>query len=162
MQMDSRASPWVMVARGPRAIDRYRSATGGAAMDMFTIVPVFIGVVFVIGIGAIIFSAAKGIAEWSHNNSQPVLSVPARVVAKRTATSGHVSSNSGGHVSTTYFATFELESGERLEFSMSGKEYGQLAESDAGILTYQGTRYHGFQRHAELGAAADRGGRGAF
>jgi hypothetical protein len=25
MQMDSRASSWVMVARGPRAIDRYRS-----------------------------------------------------------------------------------------------------------------------------------------
>ena len=26
MQMDSRASSWAMVARGPRAIDRYRSA----------------------------------------------------------------------------------------------------------------------------------------
>ncbi len=87
-------------------------------MDMFTIVPVFIGVVFVIVIGTIIFQAAKGVQEWSHNNSQPVLSVPACVVSKRTATSGHVSSNSGGHVSTSYFATFELESGERLEFSL--------------------------------------------
>ena len=57
-------------------------------MDLFTIVPIFIGVVFVIVIATIIFQAAKGIAEWSHNNRQPVLSVPARVVSKRTATSG--------------------------------------------------------------------------
>ena len=126
-------------------------------MDLFTIVPVFIGVVFVIVIGVIIFQAGKGIAEWSHNNSQPVLSVPARLVSKRTATSGSVSSNSGGQVSTSYFATFELGSGERLEFSMSGKGYGLLAEGDAGTLTYQGTRYHGFQRHADPGAAVDRG-----
>jgi hypothetical protein len=116
---------------------------------MFTIVPIFIGVVFVVVLGVIIVSAAKGIAEWSHNNSQPVLSVPARVVAKRTAISGSVSSNTGGQVSTAYFATFELESGERLEFSMYGRVYGLLAEGDAGTLTYQGTRYHGFQRHAE-------------
>ena len=116
-------------------------------MDLFRMVPVCIGVGFVFIILMIIFQIGKGIAVWSHNNSQPVLSVPAHIVAKRTATSGHVSSNSGGQVSTSYFATFELESGERLEFSMSGERYGQLAERDAGTLTYQGTRYHGFQRH---------------
>jgi hypothetical protein len=113
---------------------------------LFVIVPVFIGIVFVIVIGTFIFMAVKGLAEWSHNNSQPVLSVPARVVAKRTATSGSASSNIGGSVSTSYYATFELESGERLEFSLYGKGYGLLVEGDEGTLTYQGTRYHGFQR----------------
>ena len=124
-------------------------------MDPFTGTPIFIGVVFVlvgvvfvIVIGIIIVRSAQGVAEWSHNNRQPVLSVPARVVSKRTATSGHMSSNSGGHVSTSYFATFELGSGERLEFPLYGKGFGLLAEGDEGTLTYQGTRYHGFQRDA--------------
>jgi hypothetical protein len=117
-------------------------------MSLFTIVPVFIGGVFVIVIGTITLKAAQGVAEWSHNNSQPVLSIAARVVGKRTATSGQVSPNAGGQVSTSYFATFELASRERLEFSLYGKDFGLLAEGDEGILTYQGTRYKGFQRHA--------------
>ena len=127
-------------------------------MELLWIVPVFIVVVFVIVIGSIIYKASQGVAEWSHNNSQPVLSVFARVVSRRTATSGQISSNAGGHVSTSYFATFELESGERLEFSLYGKDYGLLVEGDAGTLTHQGTRYKGFQRHAKPAAAADGGG----
>jgi hypothetical protein len=67
-------------------------------------------------------------------------------VTKRSATQGSVSSNTGGSVSTWYYATFELETGERIEFSMGGKEYGMLAEGDDGTLSYQGTRYRGFQR----------------
>ena len=30
---------------------------------------------------------------------------------------------------------------------MNGYDYGQLVEGDFGILTYQGTRYHSFNRH---------------
>ena len=48
--------------------------------------------------------------------------------------------------STTYFVTFEFESGDRLEFHVSGKEYGILAEGDIGTLTFQGTRYLDFIR----------------
>lgn len=47
---------------------------------------------------------------------------------------------------TTYYVTFEFESGDRLEFHISGKEYGLLSESDTGILSFQGSRYLGFQR----------------
>jgi Uncharacterized protein conserved in bacteria (DUF2199)/Protein of unknown function (DUF2500) len=36
--------------------------------------------------------------------------------------------------------------GDRREFSISGNEYGMLAEGDEGRLTYQGTRYRGFER----------------
>ena len=117
-------------------------------LDPFVLVPIFIGVVFVLVIGTILFRAARGVAEWSHNNSLPVLSVPARVVSKRADTSGRVWSNSGGRVSTDYYATFELGTGQRLEFGLAGSEYGLLAEGDEGTLTYQGTRYKGFQRRA--------------
>jgi len=41
------------------------------------------------------------------------VSVSAKVVAERSATSGNVSSNQGGMVSTAYYATFEFDSGER-------------------------------------------------
>ena len=50
------------------------------------------------------------------------------------------------HTSTTYYATFQVESGDRMEFSVSGAEYGMLAEGDQGSLTFQGTRYLGFER----------------
>ena len=112
---------------------------------LFTLVPVIIFVAFVVVIGTIIVSAGKGMAEWSDNNAQPVRTVPARVVAKRPETRG-TSGPNGGSVSTTYYVTFELEAGERVEYALGGKEYGLLAEGDAGTLTYQGTRYHGFDR----------------
>ena len=41
-------------------------------------------------------------------------------------------------------ATFQVESGDRMEFSVSGREYGLLVEGDTGRLTFQGTRSLGF------------------
>lgn len=48
--------------------------------------------------------------------------------------------------STDYFVTFEVESGERIEFKVSVTEYGILVEGDNGELAFQGTRYLGFTR----------------
>ena len=48
--------------------------------------------------------------------------------------------------STYYYVTFEVESGDRLEYQVSGEEYGLLVEGDQGKLTFQGTRYKGFVR----------------
>jgi len=53
----------------------------------------------------------------------------------------HVSS------STTYYATFQVTSGDRLEFEIHDIEYGMLVENDMGRLTFQGTRYLGFERN---------------
>jgi hypothetical protein len=119
-------------------------------MDLSTIVPVFIGVTFLI----IAFKVVAGLAEWSRNNGLPVEEVHARVATKRTETRGHSHRRSNGRVSTYYFATFETQGGDRSEFSLSGPEYGQLAEGDVGKLTHQGTRYHGFRR-ASAKAAPD-------
>nr|WP_202812801.1 DUF2500 family protein [Sporolactobacillus inulinus] len=44
-------------------------------------------------------------------------------------------------VVTHYYATFEVESGDRIEFEVSGLEYG--------MLDFQGTRYLGYQRSLE-------------
>ena len=50
------------------------------------------------------------------------------------------------HTFTTYYVTFQVESGDRMELRLSGTEYGQLAEGDTGKLSFQGTRYLGFER----------------
>jgi hypothetical protein len=51
-----------------------------------------------------------------------------------------------GHTTTTYYITFEVEGGSRMEFKVKGQEYGLLAEGDIGKLKFQGTRYLGFER----------------
>ena len=47
---------------------------------------------------------------------------------------------------TIYYVTFQTERGDRMEFQVSGTEYGMLAEGDTGRLTFQGTRYLAFER----------------
>ena len=40
-----------------------------------------------------------------------------------------------------------LLSGDRMELKMMGREYGLLAEGDTEMLSFQGTRYLGFERN---------------
>ena len=70
------------------------------------------------------------------------------MLAKRHDVSRH---NSAGehhhhHYHNSYFVTFEVASGDRMELQMQGHEYGLLIEGDKGRLTFQGTRYLGFER----------------
>ena len=115
---------------------------------LFTLVPLFIGIIFVVVIGSIIIGIFRNLAEWRNNNAQPVLTVTACVVTKRQHVSGGGNDTSA---STRYYTTFEtVEDGLRQEFSVSPTEYSGMADGDVGSLTYQGTRFKGFarQRHA--------------
>ena len=105
---------------------------------MFYIVFFFVISVFVVG-------AVKGISQWHKNNNSPRLTVTATVVAKRTNVTHHHHEHHVHH-STSYYATFQVESGDRMELHLSGSEYGLLAEGDVGKLSFQGTRYLGFER----------------
>ena len=114
---------------------------------MFGIMQIFSMVMFVLVFGIIGFTFIKGISEWNKNNKSPVLTVNAIVVSKRDEYRRRRSSNSHmHHTSTYYYVTFEVESGDRMEFHVTGPEFGQLIEGDAGKLTFQGTRYLGFER----------------
>lgn len=100
--------------------------------------------------GMIIFTFIRGIDEWNRNNHSPKLAVDATVVTKRNQVSHHHhnSSNDVMHTShsTTYYVTFQVESGDRIELMVNGNEFGMLVEGDHGKLTFQGTRYIGFER----------------
>lgn len=110
---------------------------------MFSFGPIFIAIVFIIAISFFVFIIVKGISQWNTNNNSPKLTVPAEVVTQRTETSGGSGDSSA---STWYYTTFQVESGDRMELSMKGSEYGMLAEGDLGMLSFQGTRYLEFKR----------------
>lgn len=118
----------------------------------FAIFQILFTIVFVLVIGMFIVIAVKGISQWNKNNRSPRLTVPATVLAKRTNVSHHHHHNhssTGMHhttYSTTYYVTFQVESGDRMELHVAGHEYGLLIEGDRGMLTFQGTRYLGFER----------------
>lgn len=112
-------------------------------LEMFGFINMLFPLFFIIILGFIIFTAIKGIGEWGKNNNSPKLSVPAQVVSKRSRTSGGAGDSSA---STSYFVTFEFESGDRMELRVSGREYGMLADDDLGLLSFQGTRYLSFER----------------
>lgn len=109
----------------------------------------FLGLVFLIIAGSILFHVATGLAEWQHNNQSPREEKWVTLVSKRQEVTR------GGYYngrfyqstsSTTYYVTVEYEDGERQEFRVKGRVYGLLAEGDKGLLTYQGTRFLEFVR----------------
>lgn len=91
---------------------------GFDTFDLFsTLFPIMFVVVFVIVIGTFVVVAVRSAAEWGRNNASPRLSSPATVVAKR---QHHYSHNNGGG-GTTYYATFEFESGDRMELRLPAR-----------------------------------------
>ena len=119
----------------------------GSGFGMFG---VMFTIVFLLITGTFVVILIKGIGEWNKNNHSPRLTVSAKVVAKRTNITRHSHRGANDHhhyhTSTTYFVTFEVESGDRMELRLEGHEYGLLVEGDEGKLSFQGTRYLGFER----------------
>ena len=118
---------------------------------MFAVFPIIFSLMFLLVFGVVIFGLIKGISQWNKNNHSPRLTVPATVVSKRTNVSHHHHHNGPDHgvhysTSTSYYVTFQVESGDRMELHMAGNQFGLLVEGDRGKLTFQGTRYLGFER----------------
>ena len=116
---------------------------------MDALVPVFFIIIFVIVIGTFIVSGVRSVSRWNRNNNFPRLTVSARVINKRTQvgrTHHHNNGHAYSHAYTNYFVTFEVDSGDRMELEVSGEESGLMVEGDAGLLTFQGTRFLGFER----------------
>ena len=119
--------------------------TNLAFISDFMIIPFILTFVMVILVFVIIFG--RIFTQWRSNNKSPRLSVEAKIIAKRTHIGGSIRSASV-HASayTSYYATFEVESGDRMELSIPINEFGLLIEGDNGILTFQGSRYISFDR----------------
>ena len=123
--------------------------------EIFGVFAVLFGIVFVLAIGIILVGLLRGLSTWNKNNNSPRLTVTAKIVSKRMSVSHHRHANAGDATgahgystssSTWYYVTVEVESGDRMELSVTGPEYGMLAEGDMGKLSFQGTRYLSFER----------------
>ena len=118
----------------------------------FNLFGILFSLMFLLVFGIFLVTIINGLKQWNKNNHSPRLTVPATVVSKRTNISHHHHHDHGaGHMghtstSTSYYVTFQVESGDRMELHMTGQEYGLLVEGDRGRLTFQGTRYLGFER----------------
>ncbi len=124
---------------------------------MFELMEFLFPIAFFLILGLIVVQMVRGIAQWNKNNHSPRLTVEATVAAKRTDVAVHhhaAGANAAGGVThtTTYYVTFQVESGDRMELPVQGYDYGMLVEGDYGRLTFQGTRYLGFERRARPGA----------
>lgn len=114
----------------------------GLAFGAFALVILGVIAIFVLLIVLIVTQLSRSRRQHQVNDASPVLTFPAQVVAKRTATSG------GGNspAVTRYHVTFQRPDGMRMELPVTGEEYGLLAEGDTGQVTHQGTWYRGFHR----------------
>ena len=122
----------------------YNEFDTGFGME-FQLFEVMFFLIFFLILGMFLFMIVKGLSTWNKNNQSPRLTVDATVVAKRTDVTHHHGNDMATH-STWYYATFQVESGDRMEFAVDGMEYGMLAEGDIGKLSFQGTRYLSFER----------------
>lgn len=122
----------------------YNDFDTGFGME-FQLFNVMFFLIFFLILGMFLFMIVKGLSTWNKNNQSPRLTVDATVVAKRTDVTHHHGNDMATH-STWYYATFQVESGDRMEFAVDGMEYGMLAEGDTGKLSFQGTRYLSFER----------------
>ena len=123
---------------------------------MFTLVPIFIGVIFVIMLVSIISGLSRNAKRERKNDQSPRVTADVKVVSKRMEVGGNRSNrrmgadgmmeNGYSYSYSDYFVTFEFNSGDRLELPVDGSDYGLLVEGDQGKLTFQGTRYLGFAR----------------
>ena len=79
-------------------------------------------ILFLVVLGMILYAIIGNIRTWNKNNHSPRLTVPAAVVAKRTEVSHHHTDNTMMHTFTTYYVTFQVESGDRMELTVKKKK----------------------------------------
>ena len=106
---------------------------------LFGAFPIAFFLVFGLAFGIIVGSFVQSAKKRRKDDNSPRVTSEAEVVTKR----AHVW---GDHSHTDYYATFQFESGDRLELEIPHDRFGYLVEGDKGRLTFQGTRFLEFQR----------------
>jgi hypothetical protein len=108
-------------------------------------------VLVVFGIFVLIgFMLIKSFTDRTRNNGSPVVTSRVTVTAKTMNTAyrgNYIPDNISVQTPyNTYFITFEFANGNRAEFTVPRTDYAYISEHDAGVLTYQGSRYINFER----------------
>lgn len=119
-------------------------------MEMFafslldSVFPILFLIVFLCVMGVFIGTFVSAFKQRRKDDRSPRLTVEATIVAKRQDFRKH-SGDSMLHY-TDYYVTFQVESGDRMELEVESRDFGMLVEGDKGKLTFQGSRFLGFER----------------
>ncbi len=117
---------------------------------LFNFFPVLFLLMFTLVFGIVLVSLFRELGQWNKNNHSPRLTVRASVLGKRQdyrrRSNRSLSNMHYATHATTYYVTFQVESGDRMELQVPGQEYGMLIEGDSGRLSFQGTRFLKFER----------------
>lgn len=108
-------------------------------LGMFGLMQFIVPIMFLLVFGIIAGTLVQNMKRNRKNDNSPRVSSEATVVTKRTNVRGD-------HAHTWYYATFQFESGDRLELEIPYDRFGYLVEGDKGKLTFQGTRFLEFER----------------
>lgn len=119
-------------------------------MEMFafslldSVFPILFLIVFLCVMGVFAGTFVSAFKQRRKDDRSPRLTVEATIVAKRQDFRKH-SGDSMLHY-TDYYVTFQVESGDRMELEVEGRDYGMLVEGDKGKRTFQGSRFLSFVR----------------
>ena len=117
-------------------------------MFNFNMVPYIVKYAFIFMIICTLVILMIRFYQWNRNNHSQQQNVKATIVSKRTKTKVyHHSNGAEAHTtsSTTYYITFQVEHGDRMELKVKDAVYGLLATGDQGLLIFQGSRYLDFR-----------------
>ncbi len=126
----------------------YHDSLFGMGSGFFDAFSVMFTLMFVLVFCVIAAVLVKSLSQWNANNNSPRLTVDATVIAKR----NHISRHHHGsdmhmhHTTSSYYVTFQVSSGDRMELLVPSNQFGLLIEGDQGKLTFQGTRFLSFER----------------
>lgn len=109
-----------------------------------SVFPILFLIVFLSVIGIFVGTFVSSFKQRRKDDRSPRLTVEAAIVAKRQDFRKH-SGDSMLHY-TNYYVTFQVESGDRMELEVDGRDFGMLVEGDKGKLTFQGSRFLNFER----------------
>lgn len=90
----------------------------------------------------VVLRALTAIRRASRIANSPERSAEATVLSKRV----EVTAIDRGRTEQRHFATFQLPTGERAEFELTGHQFGLLVENDQGTLSWKGPRFVAFAR----------------
>ena len=115
--------------------------------ENFYIIPFIILFAAIIGVSLIII-----VAHWIKDRRSPRIVVQATISDKRiqkdyVSRLRNASPGTHLHRIITYYVIFDLETGEHIELRISKLKYAELKKGSSGKLTFQGTRYIGFERN---------------
>lgn len=105
------------------------SVSGGFFHEM----PFFFKIFILFFFGFIAFIIIKSLRTWMTNNASPLIKVRSTAVTKRTEVWG---GGGDSRAQTSYYVTFQLVDGNRLELQVRDQDYGLIVEGDRGELLY--------------------------